>query len=232
MARKVYVIAELEFRTKELIEVHCRGIVSETGFGEVDSKHEQFLLELFGYHDEWEDKTRDGWTGFEVDRAGEKHTKCFYIMRPDGSREDISWGYAVRCIPTGRQKMSNQLRWFKAGARAEIESQIQRFRETRTDMDGICPVLSVPLRTIKCHVDHTPPDTFEQILRDFCDEQAVDPVTVDVDSRDGIVPYFRDCALAERWHHYHEQRANLRTVSRTANLGAGQARIDWSDLDR
>ena len=87
-------------------------------------------------------------------------------------------GGALKCIESGRLKMSSQLRSFKAGARAEIEYQIQHFRENRTDKDVTGPETGVPLSAIICHVDHIQPDTFDRILRDFCDTQGLKPITV------------------------------------------------------
>ena len=203
MARKPIVIAEIEFPTKQAITEQCQKIVSDTGFGKVDAQHEQFLLELLGNHDEWAAKSSNGILGFEVDRAAEQHTKCFYITQPNGERLDISWVHALRCIDTGRLKMSSQLGSFKKGARTEIAGQIQAYRETRDDLDTDCPLTGVQLRTITSHVDHTPPATFDRILRDFCDTQSVDPIAVAIGSRNGTEAYFEEQDLASRWQDYH-----------------------------
>ena len=90
--------------------------------------------------------------------------------------------------------------------------------------------MGVALSRENCAVDHEYPQTFDQLLFDFCKAFHVNPSTVKIGSKDGTVACFEDSVLMGQWQSYHLQRAKLRLLSDTANLKQPKDRRDWDLL--
>ncbi|MCS3444985.1 DCL family protein [Bradyrhizobium elkanii] len=89
-------IGSLAFPTQQKALLHCKNILSEYGPDEwVSEEDALFLSELLKRHPDAAAKIGNGIHHFEVMRASEFNTKCFAIVRRDGSRIDFSYKVCV-----------------------------------------------------------------------------------------------------------------------------------------
>lgn len=227
-----YQIGDDTFASKEEILNRCRRTIAATPDGADVVEHElPFLFELLSSHDEWHDKSQGGVRSLTA-RTTTHGTRCFMLVKHDGSEVDISFPHAVRLLPTRRtgNLVPQRLRDFRGAARATIQPFVRQFRDCELALRPYCVISGEPLSRQNCAVDHSPPATFDQLLFDFCVAGRIDPLIVSVGSRDGTEAFFQDEPLAQDWYRYHEDRAALRLVSRLANLRLPRASVDWNEL--
>ncbi len=227
-----YHIGKIEFYTKSEITDKCRLILSEVSNGAYASDEQcEFLFDLFRYHDEWEEKSKGGIKGISTQTTAHG-TRCFVLVRKDGSKIDISFPHSIKHIPTKKtQKLANQrLLDYKAAARTAIKAQIQAFRDNALSISVVCPYTGEPLNRGNCAIDHTPPDTFDKLLFQFSLSQKINPKTVEVGSRKGVIPEFVDKEIESSWQLYHQQNAKLRAISETGNLQLPKESVPWEQL--
>jgi hypothetical protein len=224
-----YSIAEQIYSTKEALLEHCRAILRATADGaSVSEEHLPFLFELFRYHDEWSSKSAGGVRAITAMQTPHG-TRCFALVKHDGTSIDISFPHAVRHVPTLRssQLQPQALRDFRDAARRAIQQQIWSFRDSALRGTPVCPIGGEVVTMSNYAVDHEPPRTFDQLLFEFCRAHSVNPLTVVVASHAGTVPVFEDEALARSWQSYHQTNARLRLVSRLSNLTLPKVSVSW-----
>ncbi|MCE7525103.1 DUF3223 domain-containing protein [Alloalcanivorax xenomutans] len=227
-----YIIAGEKFKTKDDLKTRCREILANTTDGQYVSEQSlPFLIELFQYHDEWSRKKGDGICGISAQMTTHG-TRCFVLVRKDRTSIDISFPHAIRCIPGSRQGglLPQPLRDFRSAARSAIESQIQEFRNEHLALTPVCLITNIELHRGNCHVDHTPPRTFDTILFEFCRKEKINPLNVEIGSLGGTVAVFEDEALKCNWQSYHRENADLRLLSKIGNLQLPKTRVDWRPL--
>ncbi len=61
----------------------------------VDASDSVDLAALLKRHDEYADKVGEGVDHYKVDNAPDHNTKCFWIVRADGSEVDFSYGHCL-----------------------------------------------------------------------------------------------------------------------------------------
>ncbi len=166
-----------------------------------DEEERKILNELVTYyHDHPDKKIGCGIERFEV-RTNEnyKNTKCFYIVRTDGTFTDVSFGrpsYRRQVLTAMRNEVANQ----SIAARREA---------------GRLGDLSV-------HVDHaeralvTISEDFLQMKGLKIEDIMLQP-TEDRSSRYLLA----DRILAVEWLHYHKKNAKLEIIDKRANLSKG-----------
>jgi hypothetical protein len=227
-----YLIGETEFRTKSEITDKCRSILSDNQDGiHISVDQCAFLFELFRFHDEWDIKTEQGVIGIST-QTTEHGTRCFILVRKDGSNIDISFNRSIKMIPTGRTKnlLPQYLLDYKAAARTAIKPQICEFRDKSLSQSLVCPYIGVNLSRENCAVDHISPNTFDRLLFDFSILNKIKPVHVEVRSKNGVVAEFVDKQLELDWQIYHQATATLRTISRIGNLQLPKIVVPWKNL--
>lgn len=83
-------VGEMTFSTKGSAEEYLKGILYKYEIGElVDEKDSGFLAELLARHPEADQKIGPGIESFHV-RKADYGTRCFYVMRVDGTEERFS----------------------------------------------------------------------------------------------------------------------------------------------
>lgn len=227
-----YLIAEESFSTKERITARCREILSATPDGSLVNENSlPFLIALFQHHDEWPQKTGGGILGISTQTTSHG-TRCFVILQKSGSIIDISFPHAIRLIPTTRtvNLIPQALRNFRNAARTAIEAQIREFRDSQLMSELACPITGAPLDRNTCAVDHTPPETFDSLLFNFCQSHRVNPLAVSVGSKHGTVAVLENQTILVAWQNYHQSNAVLRLVSRIGNLQLPKMEVQWSLL--
>jgi hypothetical protein len=207
-----YEINGEQFASKAALQRRIRTILN-TRLGEVDGEHAPFLLSLFRRHRDAEQKFGPGVAAIRVVLAMPYKTRCFEIERVDGTRTDISY---LECL-----KPSTVFEWFPAACRTAVVDQIQAFKDSAFGASHWvnCAVTGDPVSRDNCHVDHEPPWTFEAIVDSFLDNSVIDLAQLEFMDGDGETQSrFADQSLADSFARYHAERAQLRVVTRWANL--------------
>lgn len=227
-----YLIADESFSTKDAITNRCREILAATAAGSlVEEAAASFLFDLFQHHNEWPQKTADGVHGISTQMTLHG-TRCFVLVTPNGHHVDISFTHAIRLVPSLRSStlLPQALRDFRSAARTAIRAQIYEFRDNALIEVQECPCTGEILNRNNCAVDHTQPKTFDQLLYDFCCSRALNPLLVVVGSEEGTVAVLEDAELLMLWQVYHRANAELRLISRVANLQLPKVALPWSEL--
>lgn len=227
-----YLVANASFRTKDDITARCRAILADTRDGcPVEEEAIPFLIGLFQFHDDWPQKAAGGIASITT-QTTPHGTRCFVLVKQGGDCIDISFPHAVRLIPSSRSAslLPQALRDFKNAARVAVKAQISEFRDRALQREQRCPFTGEVLGQATCAVDHTPPQTFDKLLYDFCRTRSLNPLDVAVGSEGGTIAVLEDAELLAAWLAYHRDNARLRLLSRMGNLQLPKVAVPWSDL--
>ena len=227
-----YVIAEESFATKNLLTQRCQAILEATPNGSpVKEDSAQFLFSLFLFHDEWLEKAEGGVRDISTQVTGHG-TRCFVLRKLNGDQIDISFPHAIRLIPNARTTslLPQALRDFRSAARTAVRTQTFRFRDSQLTESLNCPITGELLSQTNCAVDHTPPNTFDKLLFDFCKMRRLNPLKITILSEGGTVAKFENETLSLDWQDFHRQHADLRLMSKIGNLQLPRVVINWSEL--
>lgn len=227
-----YLIAEETYPTKDALLTRCRAILAATPDGQDISEGDAFFLfDLFQHHDEWQQKSQGGVRSISTQLTSHG-TRCFVLVKHDDQRIDISFPHTVRLIPSVRsaQLQPQALRDFRSAARYSVREQIYAFRDDALLVEVRCPITGEALSRTNCAVDHTPPNTFDQLLFSYCGDHSVNPLNVTVGSEGGTVPIVEDTAIRSSWQEFHRERATLRLISRLGNLQLPKVSVPWRNL--
>lgn len=226
-----YTIGTESFARKKDIKLRCRSILSATADGALlDGFDKAFLMDLFRLHPSWVRKEGSGVSGITA-RTTFLGSRSFFLIRPDGSEEDISYNIVVDYLNRSAENMA--VMDFKDAARTAVMFQTKQFRiNALAGGQTLCPLTGEALSDTS-HVDHVAPLTFDRLLFDFCRSRGVNPKAVIIDYVGGMLPRIRDELLLSDWEDYHQKNAVLRLVSRNGNLRQkSPEKLDWDSLCR
>lgn len=211
-----YTIAGRGFKTKKAITNHVRSILYGASLGvPLGIEEFEFMRDLLNWHTTASEKVGCGVASIHVQVEQTFNTRCFYLTRIDGTSTDFSFRECLR--------NSTPMKNFKKACRTAIWPDIKRFRFSffeSTDKP-VCPYTGERLTIRTCHVDHAPPFTFDRIVSDFITSHALDINTVkligpsDDNKTENVI---EDEELKSAFIAYHNKHANLRVVSKRANL--------------
>lgn len=202
----MYEFAGEHYKTKSAIEKRCRCLLYADALSEKDTT---FLISLFKHHDEWNEKSMNG--PCTITRLNECYsTRCFGVIRSDGSIIDISFLHAIKCLGSNRGWPQPFLN-FKQAARNVIDDQIISYKDATGGFGE--------------HVDHVYPITFDRLLYEFCIMQQINPLNITVVER-----RFKDKLLEKEWREYHKKHAVLRRLTATENLRQPKWINDWNAI--
>lgn len=217
-SRKEIIVNNEVFKTKKALQDKVRKILWWYKDGDtVDMFDTPFLIDLFKRHPDADQKIGSGIAEIIV-RSNPVYTqtRCFWIIRTDGSETDISYLECLTETPHHKR--------FERACRVAIEPSIMKFKRQAFDLAGgflTCPFTGELLTFAGSHADHIAPKTFQSLLADFVKTHEIDVESVGVNGRgaDGIVQDTLDSTDLERaWIAYHDANADIQIVSRTANL--------------
>ena len=190
----------------------CREILNDATIGsrlnDCDCIWLEQVLEL---HPEADDKFGCGVDYFEVRKNG-YGGRTFWIIRTDGTATDFSF---MRCISAGHAMAD-----FNKACRTAVAQDIIAFKNSVFDGREytVCPVLGERIFRDTCHIDHAPPHTFETIVEEFA-ATLTNPIACVRPTRDGeTVTRLIDDDLVQEFRELHGRLAELRAVSKYANL--------------
>lgn len=205
------------FTSKAAAKQYARAIMKKhVELGVMLPGDEMFLRDLVAIHPEAEQKIGCGISGFttRVDPIW-RTTRHFVIIRTDGSTTDFSFH---TCIDG-----SNHRKDVLQALRHAISDQVVNFERCAftTDDPLFCPFTGEELSLFDCHVDHTPPDTFLNLVQRWMKQEGIENFSEIqlVDNADNQwVHELRDERLSSSWQSFHISNCNLRLISPLANL--------------
>ena len=220
MAKIPLTIGGLSFPKKGDGADHFRKMLYRHSIGspipDPDATELSWLLER---HPEFLDKLGGGIEHFSV-RDALHGTRCFEIVRKDGSTTDFSF---KSCLDG---KAPSPLAEAITALRAEVaEDILQKKRDwfaTHGDAEGKvpCAITGTRITIEEAHADHAPPRPFGTLAITFLEARGINPdrgfVTPPADNQ--YEPRVADRTLAEEWRTYHHKLAVIRIVLKGANL--------------
>ena len=181
-----------------------------------DGLHLAALLER---HTEYSMKVGCGVSHFEVVMT-EHGTRCFRIVRVDGTGTDFSYLHCIsQRAPSRKQEVSQA---FRRAVKFDLYKARDAFFKAHTGDDGLvaCAATGKRIRHDQAHMDHRPPMTFEVIVTTFLAGKgmSLDDVPLTSGRDDQVSPEVTDEQLREEFQTYHIAVARLDFVQDTINL--------------
>lgn len=187
------------------------------------------LVELIGIRPDKEEKIGRGIEIIQVIEVRYK-TKCFELVRKDGSKEVFSYRHCIN----GKSK---PLAKFSKTCRETINEDLRSvkltyFKKFSSKGQVKCQETGKLCKWEELNVDHRQPNTFSVIVDRFIEVFQINIDAVDyIEVMDGVYN-FNDQILAENFRKYHKEKANLRIVNKAKNLGRShQARVNRQQKD-
>lgn len=157
-------------------------------------------------------------------------TKCFELVREDGSKEVFSYRNSIN----GKSK---PLLKFSKTCRETINEDLRNvklayFKKFSSKGQVKCQETGELCKWEELNVDHRQPNTFSVIVDRFIEVYQIDINTVEyTEIMDGVY-HFTDIELAGNFKKYHRDKANLRLVMKGKNLSRShQARVNRQQKD-
>jgi len=105
-AKKTFTISGVEYEDINKVKSKSRAILNLKKNGEViEGKDKDFLLELLKQHEKYEQKSKDLKDIIVNDHPEHENTRCFFVVRNDGTQEDFS---VSKCIQNLQNKSESQ----------------------------------------------------------------------------------------------------------------------------
>lgn len=199
---------DMGFNTRKGIESEIRATMnSYEDKKRLSPKHSDFMTKVFQHHAEFQEKTGPGLAWFMIDRHPHYKTRCFHIVRTDGTVEMISW---LAALPPegGTTLMKDVLRAARNVVRNDMQGWVRK--------TAMCTLCAEPITSeYETHVDHIVP--FPQVWDTYVHETQSGNRYPPLVTSEGRV-HFADDSLAKHWRQWHNQHAQLRRVHKVCNL--------------
>jgi hypothetical protein len=210
------ILAGIEFRTQSAISDHARKIKEKYRDGErIDGNDHRFLCAFIALHCSADEKIGCGIQYFTIQQDQRwKNSRQFVLVRTDGSRAIFSHNKlgTVTEEEWHRKKVL-------AAMREAIREQTNEFRKENY-IPGVtrCPLTNEIIE--EPHVDHMKPQTFEALAAAWLKSESLQfaDVQVSSDSDNRTYVLMSNVEQFESWLSYHALHANLRILSKRANL--------------
>jgi hypothetical protein len=158
-------------------------------------------------------------------------TKCFHIIRNDGSLENFSYKKAIVGDCSSFTK-------FSKACRKTVEKDIIKVKDDYFTKTGVliakakCQETGELITREDSHVDHRQPNTFSVIVDRFIESRKINIDSVEYDSKQQYGIVFKDPQLSSDFREYHKLKATLRVVTADLNQRRSyQARIQRQKKD-
>lgn len=213
-----YIINNIGFETKKDIIKHIQSILYKYDVGNIINKGDlAFLYDLLQRHHRPDDKIGCGVKAMRV-MTTKFNTNGFEIIRKDNTVADFSF---MKCV-----NKKSELHDIKDACRNAVSEDIIQFKQEQFKKNAnekkeiICPLTGGFITWDNSHVDHVPPNTFDNIFKKWLKEQDIDPKSVELlGYADGEVgKWFKDKNIGKKFREFHNKHAKLRTTSAIGNL--------------
>lgn len=224
MARgKPVELATRKFDNQTLATSFFREMLGRYKVGErVNEINSLDLASLLERHPEYSQKVGCGVDHFEVMLDKEHGSKCFRIVRTDGSGTDFSYIWSIKqSAPSRKQEVSQA---FRRVVQIDIFRRRDQFFAEHKGADGrvTCAVTQERIALDEGHMDHRAPLTFEVIVTTFLESRGLSlnevPLTNGQDEQ--VSAEITDKDLAKAFSKYHAKIARLDFVKQKVNLAA------------
>ena len=213
-----YSIAGIQFRTKKSIIDYVHGILGRYQVGdELVGEDYEFALCLLQRHQRAVEKVGRGVRSIRK-IENRKGDGAFELVRIDGTTTDFSF---YNCISP-----KNKKRELVDACRSAVCEDIHRFKIDyfKENGDGfgmvVCPLTGERVSIDNSHADHTPPKTFDTIVKEWLSVESLAEGDIEIGGKgdNETSKYIADLELRERFRKYHEGVAVLRVTSPRGNL--------------
>lgn len=228
--RKPIQIGEQSFKYKKDALSHFKRILNSYEFGEyLDQDDFSDVYHLLKNHPKAKEKIGVGIKQFRIKKSS-YGTKCFELIRSDSTTDHFSY---IKCINGARKPISV----FRRACRKRIQEDLRSAKQNYFDnnsKDGRvkCQETGELLTWENLNVDHRQPNTFSVIVDRFIEVHDIDLEKIEYVNYDGGGQVLVDENLTESFREYHKEKANLRLVKNSLNLGRShQARISKQKKD-
>lgn len=206
-----------QFSTRKQLEARIRSIVDSVPNGmPLSDDNRDFMMDVFQHHPDFAEKAIGAYA-IVVDKPDVEHPtqRCFWVVKTDGSRIDISWHVALNA--SHRTKSAD----LNTAMRNAVRYQVTEARALQSGTE--CYVCGEKVQTGE--IDHKG-TSFAQIRDLWLGEQLFDVELVDV----GTGSDFADKALKADWADFHRMWADLmlihpdchKSITRSARFQHGQ----------
>lgn len=224
--RRTVTLGRFTFRSKKAANDSLRAVRDAhpdyqpiLGDDEVD-----LLLGVVAAHPQMAEKVGVGIASFFVATSPDYPTRCFYLIRTDGSKTDFSWKETLS--PT---KPVQRLRMCCRNA-VDYQKTAHKDIAWPSSESGmrVCPITGESFDRGSAHVDHQSPDTFVKLVDDWLaiNHLSIEDIPIHHVGDMRSVDTFLDPRQRDVWRSFHSDRAILRMVSASGNLRQGARMLD------
>jgi hypothetical protein len=228
--REAIKIGDKEFASKKDALIHYKTILNSYNFGECLSQDDiKDILDLLENHPNVIEKIGVGIEDIRIARL-KYDTKSFELVRLDGSTEYFSYTKRINSPKTDFTK-------FREACRQAIQNDLRNVKLAYFDKFSKkgqvkCQETGELLKYEELNVDHRQPNTFSVIVDRFIEVCKIDIKNIEYLQVDGGSNELADEDLKQKFREYHKDKANLRIVKKSLNLGRSfQARINRQKKD-
>lgn len=224
------IIGDKEFKYKKDALSHFKDILNSYESTQIVNESDfKDLVALIENRSDKDEKIGCGIESIQVIEVRYK-TKCFELIRTDGSKEVFSY----RSCINGKSK---PLTKFSEACRETISEDLRNvkltyFKKFSSKGEVKCQETGELCKWEELNVDHRQPNTFSVIVDRFIEVHRIDIKNVEYTEKMDGVYHFSDVVLAQKFKKYHKKMANLRLVKKGKNLGRShQASINRQQKD-
>jgi hypothetical protein len=228
--RKAIEIGEKEFASKKEALNYYKAILNSYDFDETLKPNDFYdILDLLVTHPNVIEKIGVGIDKVRVAKL-KYDTKSFELVRIDGSTEYFSYTKRINSPKTDFSR-------FREACRQAIQEDLRNVKISYFDKYSKngkvkCQETGELLKYEELNVDHRQPNTFSVIVDRFVELRNIDLKNIEYITIDGGPNELADKKLKEDFRQYHKDKANLRIVKKTLNLGRSyQARVNRQKKD-
>jgi hypothetical protein len=217
--RQQFKISGETFKTKQDLLERIRRVLYAYEEGQTLNELDfTFMLDVLRLHPNVAQKIGCGVASMHVkENPVYPGKRGFWLMRTDSTATDFSF---MECLSPSSNKKKTQ-----SAFRSAIEPYCFKFKQGVFDKTlygtTLCEYTGKRITFLDAHVDHKPPNTFEKLFNDFLAENGLDANQIETRGAglDNVVQdEIADPELKNRWIQFHNERAELRVISREANL--------------
>jgi uncharacterized protein DUF3223 len=199
------------FKTKKALLERIRKMLYAAAPGvELGPPEHGFLLSLLQLHPEAKKKIGQGAKAFRV-ITSEYGNRGFEVIRLNEDWTDFSF---MKCM-NGRNPWLEFIHALRKAVDPQIWDAKQKAFIGNKEIN--CPLSGKPMTRDQAHADHIHPDTFDALVKRFCEMEKLDhgnlPLGPSVDGQMGRK--LTDSALEARWKEFHSKNAKIRVISET-----------------
>ena len=223
-------IGEKEYATKKDALSHYKTILNSYDFGETLKQNDfNDILDLLDTHPKVKEKIGVGIDKIRIAKL-KYETKSFELVRVDGSTEYFSYTKRINSPKTDFSK-------FREACRQAIQEDLRNVKLSYFDKHSKkgkvkCQETGKLLRFEELNVDHRQPNTFSVIVDRFVELKNINLKSIGYLTVDGGPNELADRKLKEDFRLYHKEKANLRIVEKSLNLGRSyQAKVKRQKMD-